>query len=140
MNWKKRYNVNLLFWISYFLYEWLENAAFDDSYRKHFIPACLYVGFACLVSWFTVQVIIRGYFLRGHRTKAWIYLGSSAVFFSIARRTVSFFLIYPILYGPAAPGSVGFLYVPKIIIEGVWLYLIVGFNTMLYFMQAWQEQ
>lgn len=120
------------------MYEWLVNAMFSDKYLDCFINACVYVPIALVTSWFTINVVIRGSFLQQKRTRGWILLFLSAAVFTFIRRLGTYYIVYR---RPSAESywNMPFIH-PKIIIEFVWLYLVVGFSVMLYFMKAWYEQ
>lgn len=134
----KRYgHVNLIFWTGYFLYEWLANAALDDAYYHDFVQACLYTSITFITAWVTLHVVIQRYFLPERKRGAWLVLAASIVGFILARRAISFYIIYRNYH----PEYVEHPYWSiKIVLEGTWLYLIVGSNIMLYFMRAWYEQ
>lgn len=138
-HWKKYYNVNILFWGCYFMYEWLANAVIKDNYQQCFVSACIYVSIALITALFTLHVVIRLNFLRQKRVMGWIWLILSVIGFTLFRRACTHYILYR-LYYPDTYRKIPFLQPVKVVIEGVWLYLIVGFNTMLYFMKAWYDE
>ena len=137
--WKKYYSVNTFFWRGYFLCEWLVNAALCHQYKEDFIFACVYVVYAYTTAWVTLHVIIRRYLLREKNVQGGIWLAVSIVLFSLGRRACTY-IIHDRMYVPDAYLKESYLNMPKVLMEGVWLYLIVAFNTMLYFMRAWYEE
>lgn len=130
--------LNTLFWVAYFLYEWLTNAAFSPDFKQHFVIASIIVPVTFLASLFTVHVLIRQYYFKGKRTAFWIGLIVSMTFFVCVRRILNFYITYPLYYPEYQ--SIPIFFPAKVIIELVNLYLIVGFYAMFYFVRAWYEQ
>lgn len=137
---RKHIELNLLFWHCYFLYEWLANAALYNEYKRYFISASVYVPITCIATYYTIHILIKRFYLRGNKTSFWFLLLVSIAAFGIIRRACNYFFVYP-LYTPVdVVHSVPFLFLPKVVIEAVSIYLIVAVYTMTYFMQAWYEQ
>jgi two-component system, LytTR family, sensor kinase len=126
---------NLLFWLSYFFYEWLGLAALSGEYAMYFINACMALPLSFIVSYLTVHFLIKRYYNHGKKLEFWISQILLSVTLLIARRLINYYLVYPANF-PAA------LHVPlfsfgKLIIELVNLYLIVGVYSLFYFVQSW---
>lgn len=136
--WKKNYNVSLIFWVGYFLYEWLANAAYDDAYKRDFVQACLYTSVTFLAAWVILLLVTRALFVPKRKWWAWALLAAFAVGFVLLRRVFSYYILYK-TYDPQHYASSHYWSI-KILFEGTWMYLVVGFSIMLYFMQAWYEQ
>lgn len=130
--------MSVLFWVAYFTYEWLGQAAIACEYYRYWINACVIVPITLVATWFTIQILIKKYFLKKHTTKFWIGFVLSAVVFTLLRRAFNYYYTYPLYYpqGNAMP----FFFPAKVIIELVNIYLIVALYTMFYFMRAWYEQ
>lgn len=138
-----RYNkgnakLTVLFWLLYFLYEWIGVASVSGEYYRYLINASVIVPIAGLATWFTTQVLIKRYFLRKRKTAFWIGFIAGVVVFTLIRRSFNYFYTYPAYYPGAT--SMSFWFVPKLIIEAVNIYLIVALYTMFYFLRAWYEQ
>lgn len=131
--------ISWIFWGGYFLYEWLANAAMDSMYGNDFIQACLYTSITFVAAWITLHWIILRYFLPVRRKGAWWILAASVVSFTLARRIFSYYIVYK-HFRPEYYHVVPYFYFPKILGEGVWMYLVIGGSIMLYFMKAWYEQ
>jgi hypothetical protein len=137
--WRKYRHVNVIYWTGYFLYEWLANSAFDDAYKANFIQACLYTAVGIIAAWVTLHGVLLRFFLPERKRGAWGVLAASVIGCTLFRRAVSYYVIYRFFH-PDHYWNKEFWNIPKIVVEGVWLYLVVGFNNMLYFMRAWYEQ
>lgn len=131
--------INWIFWVGYFLYEWLANAAMDSMYRNDFIQACLFTSITFIAARTTLHDIILPYFVPRRRKGAWWILAASMVFFTLCRRILSYYVVYQ-YFRPEYFQESPYLYFPKLLAEGVWMYLVIGGNIMLYFMKAWYEQ
>jgi two-component system LytT family sensor kinase len=136
---KSNVRFSVLFWLFYFLYEWIGQASVADEYRRYFINALVIVPIAGLATWYTTQVLIKKYLLKKRRTAFRIGFIVSVVVFTVIRRAFNYYYTYPIYY-PNGHSEQPFIFPPKIIIEGVNIYLIVALYTMFYFLRAWYEQ
>jgi two-component system, LytTR family, sensor kinase len=134
---KKNIAFNISFWVPYFLYEWLSQAVFNCEWMRYFINASVIVPITFGAAWVTVHVLVRKYFLNGKKTAFWIGFGISVLFFILLRRLFNYYYTYP-LYWPQ--NTTPLLWFPKILVEGVSTYLIVGLYAMFYFMRAWYDQ
>ena len=65
---KSNVRFSVLFWLFYFLYEWIGQASVADEYRRYFINALVIVPIAGLATWYTTQVLIKKYLLKKRRT------------------------------------------------------------------------
>lgn len=130
---------NAAFWIVYFLYEWLTHGYLRDEYLRYFINACIMVPSAFLASWLTVNIFFEKYYLRNKMTQFWTGQILMTVVVVLARRAFTYYHSYP-LYFPEFYESTPFLFLPKLIIEFVNLYLVISLYAMIYFMRSWYEQ
>jgi sensor histidine kinase YesM len=136
----KRSNLGLsvIFWVVYFTYEWLGQATIACEYNRYLVNAAAIVPITLVATWFTIQVLIKQYFLKKRNTAFWVGFIASAIIFTLLRRSFNYYYTYP-LYYPQGQNT-RFFFLPKIIIEMVNIYLIVALYTMFYFMRAWYEQ
>lgn len=140
MNVKKNdIHFNVQFWLAYFLYEWLANASIDSEYRRYFINAIVIVPLTWLAAVVTVHVLFKNLYLKDKKKAFWISLIVSMMVFIVVRRTFNYHYTYP-LYFPEGLVSMPYIFLPKLIIEGVNIYLIVGLYSMFYFIKAWYEE
>lgn len=135
---RKAIRFNVLFWVVYFLYEWLANASVNEEYERYLINAMVIVPHTCLASLFTVDVLFKKYYLKNQKKTFWIGLIVSVIIFVVLRRTFNYYYTYPNYYPEGLSQPYWFL--PKLIIEGVNIYLIVGVYSMFYFISAWYEE
>jgi len=140
MNYNKS-NVRLTvrFWLLYFLYEWIGQASIANEYHRYLINACVIVPITGLATWFTTEVLIKRFFLKKRNTAFWVGFIISAAIFTLLRRAFNYYYTYP-LYYPQGWSTMPYLFLPKLIIEAVNIYLIVALYTMFYFLRAWYEQ
>jgi two-component system LytT family sensor kinase len=136
---KKNIAFNILFWVLYFLYEWLSNAAINCEWTRYLINASAIVPITFAATFVTIHVLVKNFFLKGKKTTFWIWFGISVLFFVMMRRCFNYYYTYP-LYYPAAKANTHLLWFPKVLIEGVGIYLITGLYAMFYFLRAWYEQ
>jgi two-component system, LytTR family, sensor kinase len=129
---------NITFWLAYFVYEWIANASVFNEYYRYLINATVLVPLTMLAALFTVHVCFKQCYLKNKRTMFWVLLCSSIILFGLARRAFNYFYTYP-LYFPEGH-QYPFLFLPKLIIEGVTIYLVVGLYAMYYLARAWYEQ
>lgn len=130
---------NIVFWVAYFSYEWLAMASVYSEYHKFLVNAAAIVPITAAASLFTVHVLFRKFHLKGRKRAFWFGLIFSMLVFVLIRRSFNYFYTYPRYY-PEALETMSFWFLPKLIIEGVNIYLIVGLYTMFYFVKAWYEQ
>lgn len=130
---------NVFFWGIYFLYEWLGLASVGDEFDRYFETACVTVPISLLASVFTVKVLIPRFYVKGRRKEFWLYLILSATVFVLARRGFHYFYIYP-NYLPDALEFMPYLYWPKLLIDLVNIYLIVGLYAMFHFFRELYRQ
>ncbi|MEQ5790746.1 histidine kinase [Muricauda sp. NFXS6] len=130
---------NIYFWLIYFLYEWLGLASVGDEFDRYFETACVLVPLSFVASFFTVKVLVPRFFVTGRRKEFWLYLLLSALVFTLARRGFHYFYIYP-TYLPHALEEMPYLYWPKLLIDLVNIYLIVGLYAMFHFVRELYRQ
>jgi two-component system LytT family sensor kinase len=135
---KSNVRLSVLFWLLYFLYEWIGQASIANEYHRYLLNALVIVPITGLATWFTTQILIKKYFLKRRNTAFWLGFIVSAVIFTLIRRGFNYYYTYPKYYPDG--NYMPFLFPPKLIIEGVNIYLIVALYTMFYFLRAWYEQ
>src|SRR5688500_4078367 len=139
MNGKKNnIRFRFLFWTAYFLYECLANASVYDEYDRYLINALVIVPITFLASVFTVDILFKRFYLKDKKQTFWIGLIGSIIVFIVLRRTFNYYYTYPNYFPQGL--SMPFLFLPKLIIEGVNIYLIASVYSMFYFVKAWYEE
>lgn len=130
---------NLKFWLSYFAYEWLANASVGNEYYRYLVNAVAIVPITMLASVVTVHILFKRYYFRNKRRHFWVGFIIGVILFTIIRRAFNYYYTYPHYY-PEGNVTMPFLFLPKLIIEAVNIYLIAGLYSMFYFIRAWYEQ
>ncbi|RYU96064.1 sensor histidine kinase [Emticicia agri] len=129
---------NLIFWLLYFLYEWLGGGAMTENYHGSFVKACFYVPSAFVASYVSIHILFERYFLADQKTIFWIGLISVTIGFIFFKRAINYYIIYPYIEAHPYPGP--FVYFPKLLYEFVNLYFLVFLYSMFYFMRGWYKQ
>lgn len=129
---------NGLFWLLYFLYQWLGLASLYGDYDLYFINACMALPVSLVFSVVAVHVFFRHDHQKEQKA-AW-YIGAILVSFALllARRYINYNFIYP-RYFPQAL-NVPFLSWRKLLVEFVNLYAITGLYALYYSIQYWYEE
>ncbi|MCF2505503.1 histidine kinase [Dyadobacter sp. CY107] len=129
---------NALFWLLYFLYQWLGLASLYGDYDGYFINACMALPVSLIFSVVAVHVFFRHYYQKDR--KAAFYLGAILVSLALllARRYVNYYFIYP-RYFPQAL-NMPFISWAKLLVEFVNLYAITGLYALYYFIRYWYEE
>jgi sensor histidine kinase YesM len=135
---KREIIFNLIFWLLYFLYEWLGLAALSGYYSLYFINACMALPLAFIVSYVTVHILIKHYYNKGQKIKFWIYQILFSISLLLVRRFINYYIIYP-AYAPEVQQIPLFSF-GKLIVELVNLYLITGIYALFYFVRSWYEE
>lgn len=130
---------NIIFWLVCFLYEWLAMASVYSEYQRYLINAAVIVPITAAASVLTVHFLFRRLYKTGRKKEFWIGLIVSMVAFALIRRSFNYFYTYPKYY-PEALETMSYWFLPKLIIEGVNIYLFVGLYSMFYFIREWYEQ
>ncbi|MEY4934136.1 MAG: hypothetical protein RIS64_495 [Bacteroidota bacterium] len=133
---KRAIGFNILFWLLYFLYEWLGHGAATDQYALYFESACFNISTSFVVAFVAIHLLGKPYHHR--KTTFWISQIALAVIFVLFRRIYHYYIVYPV-YFPFAL-SKPLIFFPKLLIEFVNLYLIVCLYGMFYFVRSWYQQ
>ncbi|MBD2704851.1 histidine kinase [Spirosoma sp. BT702] len=138
MNLNRDVAFNTVFWLLYFLYQWLGLASLYGNYHDYFINACMALPVAFLFSRLAVHLLIKKRLAETSQTTYWVYLILFSLFLLVLRRYVNYYLIYP-AYFPQAR-HMPFLSAGKMLVEFVNLYTITGLYTLYYFIRSWYEE
>ncbi|GAB3951143.1 histidine kinase [Spirosoma harenae] len=113
-----------LFWVGYFLFEWLNTGAYMENYEQSFRQISLNLPLLIVAGYWHLLVTVRRFLLSGRMVSFWISLAGGILVFGIARRFINYTFLYPIYYpdGLAKP----LLYWPKILAESMHLHLVVA--------------
>jgi len=129
---------NVIFWLLYFIYEWLGLAALSGQYGLYLINAVMALPLSLLISYLTVHVLVKKFYQKGEKLKFWVFQLSASIIFLLIRRHINYYIIYP-LYAPFAQ-QVPLYSFGKLIVELVNLYSIVGVYALFYFVRSLYEE
>ncbi|MVM33305.1 sensor histidine kinase [Spirosoma sp. HMF4905] len=129
---------NAVFWLLYFLYQWLGLASLYGDYPGYFINACMALPVAFFFSWLAVHFLIKKHLAETNKAIYWVYLVLYSILLLLARRYINYYLIYP-KYFPQAQHT-PFLSTGKMLVDFVNLYTITGLYVLYYFIRSWYEQ
>ena len=129
---------NITFWVLYFLYEWLGMGAATDQYYVYFLKACTSFPIAFVVSYLSIHYLFKQFYLTNQKTIFWIGQLAVALVFVMLKRYINYYYLYPLYHveGMLKP----LIFLPKILIEFVNLYLIVSLYGMFFFIRSWYGQ
>ena len=113
-----------LFWLGYFLFEWLNTGAYRDNFQDslHFIS--FHLPLLILAGYWHLLVTVRHFLLPGRTIGFWLSLVGGIFVFGILRRAINYLILYPGNYpaGLTKP----FWNWPKILTESMHVHLVVG--------------
>lgn len=120
----REFGVQGLFWLGYFLFEWLNTGAYLDNFEQSFRQITLNLPLLLMAGYWHLLVTVRHFLLSGRKVGFWLSLLGGIVVFGILRRIINYTFLYPIYYpdGLAKP----LLYWPKILAESMQLHLVVA--------------
>jgi LytS/YehU family sensor histidine kinase len=130
---------NIVFWLAYFLYAWLTPASLENEYKRYLINVLAIGPITATASVFTVHYLFGVVYRQNKKVAFWIGLFVSMFVFILIRRSFNYYYTYP-LYNPEALETMSFWFLPKLIIEGVNMYLFVGLYSIFYLVKAWYDQ
>jgi two-component system LytT family sensor kinase len=129
---------NIIFWLLYFVYEWLGLAALSGEYDLYLMNAVMAFPLAFIISYLTVHVFIKKLYQKGKKLPFWVCQVAVSIIFLLIRRHINYYIIYP-KYFPEAQ-QVPLFSFGKLIVELVNLYAIVGVYALFYFVRSWYEE
>ena len=90
-----------IFWVSYFLYEWLNTGANFDNYDWTFRSISLNIPLVMIAAYWHLLVTVRHFLMTGEMAGFWLSLSGGLVIFGILRRALNYFLFYPTFFSRA---------------------------------------
>ena len=130
--------LEIIFWLFYFLYQWLGLSALSGQYEAYFVNACMALPLTFTVAYVTVHVFVKKLYHKDEKIKFWLFQVSFTIMLLLLRRLINYYIIYP-SYFPQAQ-LIPFFSLGKLIIELVNVYLVVGVYCLLYFVRSWHEE
>jgi two-component system LytT family sensor kinase len=120
----KQIGVQAFFWITYFLFEWLNTGAYLDNFEWTFRFISMHIPLIMLAAYWHLLVTVRYFLLKGHKTGFWISLTAGLIVFGLLRRVLNYFWFYPSFFPQALHKP--FWYLPKILAETTHLHVVVA--------------
>jgi two-component system, LytTR family, sensor kinase len=135
-----KYNIKfiLIFWFSYFVYEFLTAGTFSNNYSAAFIKACINVPIAFLVSYISLHVFFEKYYLHDKKQIFKLGIIIVSIVAILLKRVISYYYIY--IYIEPHPFKTPFFFFPKFVYEFFNLYFIVFLYGLFYFIRSWYAQ
>lgn len=127
---------NCIFWLLYFLYQWLGLASLYGDYDGYFINACLALPVALGFSLLAVHVLFPRY--AGKPVKLWLGIVLTSAVLLLLRRLFNYYVIYP-RYFPFAL-KMPLLSAGKFLVDAVNLYVITGLYALYYAIGYWYRE
>lgn len=126
VNFKPTWNgwVQVVFWVSYFLFEWLNTGAFLGCFNQSFFSIVLNIPVLIVASYWHLIVTVRKYLLEGKMAGFWVNLLGGFVVFGLVRRFINYTFYYPAYYEEGL--SQPMIYLPKILYETMQIHLVVA--------------
>lgn len=112
-----------VFWLAYFLFEWLNTGAYLDNFQQSLCFITINLPLLIIAGYWHLVVTVRHFLLSNRMLKFSLSLVSGLLVFGILRRYINYTWFYPI-YHPNALEK-GFWYWPKILAETMQLHLVV---------------
>lgn len=116
--------IQALFWVSYFLFEWLNTGAAMNDFERSFCSILLNLPLLMVASYWHLYITISRFLLKGRIVSFLLSLSAGVIVFGILRRYIFYYWLYPYYY-PAAL-SAPLFYWPKIFHESMQLHLVVS--------------
>ncbi|MFD0749947.1 sensor histidine kinase [Mucilaginibacter calamicampi] len=129
---------NVVFWLLYFLYQWMGLASLYGDYGAYFINACLALPVSLLFSIITIHVFFRKFYQRGRRLAFWMCVITTSVLLLLIRRYFNYYIMYP-RYFPIGL-HMGLFSFGKLLVEFANLYAISGLYALYYFIRYWYQE
>jgi two-component system LytT family sensor kinase len=117
--------VQIIFWISYCVFEWINGGIYADDFKRSFFILCVHLPLLLLASYYHLYITFRKFLLNKDYVAFIISLFLGFLVFGLIRRYTSYHIIYP-MYFPEALKT-PFLYWPKIVHEIVQTHMVVSF-------------
>lgn len=116
--------IQALFWVSYFLFEWLNTGAAMNDFERSFCSIVLNLPLLMIAAYWHLYFTIRRFLLKGKIVSFMLSLSAGIIVFGILRRCIFYYWIYPHYHHFAL--STPLFYWPKIFHESMQLHLVVS--------------
>ncbi|MVM29093.1 hypothetical protein GO755_03545 [Spirosoma sp. HMF4905] len=113
-----------IFWLGYFLFEWLNTGAYQDNFQQSLCFITLNLPLLIVAGYWHLLVTVRHFLLSGRMPGFWLSLIGGLLVFGLLRRAVNYTWFYPVYYPNGLLKS--YWYWPKILAESMQLHLVVA--------------
>ncbi|WP_080059641.1 sensor histidine kinase [Spirosoma aerolatum] len=113
-----------LFWMGYFLFEWLNTGAYMDNFQQSFRQIALNIPLLLIAGYWHLLITVRRFLLAGRMTSFWLSLIGGIIVFGLLRRMTNYTFLYPVYYPDGLQKPL--FYWPKVLAESMQLHLVVG--------------
>jgi two-component system LytT family sensor kinase len=118
-----------LFWLCFFLFEWLNTGAYMDNFERSFCQIIINLPLLMVAGYWHLLITVRHFLLSRKMEGFWLSLVGGLLLFGIVRRGINFIFFYPTYYPSALEKP--FWYFPKILAETMQLHLVVALFVVL---------
>lgn len=116
--------IQSLFWVSYFLFEWLNTGAYMNDFERSFCTILLNLPLVMIAAYWHLYFTISRFLLKGKIVAFLLSVSAGIIIFGVLRRYIFYFWIYPHYYPDSF--STPLFYWPKIFHESMQLHLVVS--------------
>jgi two-component system LytT family sensor kinase len=127
-----------LFWLGYFLFEWLNTGTYRDDYHTSFFSITFHLPIILAASYWHLVVTVQHFLFSGRLVGFWSSLLVGLLVFGVFRRVINYMVLYPLYYHMVLLKP--FWYWPKILAETVQLHLVVAFFVAVNLIRHAQRQ
>ncbi|RYF54291.1 MAG: hypothetical protein EOO39_39580, partial [Cytophagaceae bacterium] len=113
-----------IFWLCYFLFEWLNTGAYMENYQKSLYFITLNLPIIVLAGYWHLLVTVRHFLLSGRMPGFWASLIGGVLAFGLLRRAINYTWFYPVYFPQGLLKS--YWYWPKILAESMHLHLVIA--------------
>jgi sensor histidine kinase YesM len=127
--------LHLLFWCSFFVYEWFVWEMVDGEFRQRLVISLIEFPAKLAAAYFTLYVLIDKLLMRKKYGLFLISLLVSMAVFGIVSRMLSYYITYPLYYPDGL--DIPLLFLPKILIAIFGIYSVVAIVASFHLIRLW---
>lgn len=137
-----------LFWVAFFLYEWLAFASLEEEacsgisskpYEAEFYYSLVYVPILAGILYFTLYVLIEKLYVSGRYPLFFTLLVMTLLGATVIYRAITYTFLMPV-YRPDLIGRYAMFFFPKMLVALIDFAVMTGAGVALYFVNKWNQQ